>query len=251
MITAASPLGTCCSAHTTPPLPTPSIRSPSTAYVGPRAPAGQAFAAQEEDEDQERPGQHVAKAADQHGRHALQRHLDGEIRRAPDDTDGGPREVGHSRRAPGGHVRVSVARCGGDRPPRGAVPAECVRLGRRGDTHAVASRALGGVQRLVRTGDEGLGIGLALRRRDDAEAASHSHFVRTEGYGRPRDHAAQHLGDDARGVGRRIRQHHQELLAAVPALQVGRPQHVPQETPGGHEHGIAGEVAMWSLMDLK
>ena len=105
MMTAASPLGTNCSAHTTPPLPIPSINRPSTANRGHSAGPGSRSPRASSAPMSTEPAMQVPDAPDEHRRDAVERDLDGEVRGSPDDADGRPRDVGSAWRPAGRHAR--------------------------------------------------------------------------------------------------------------------------------------------------
>ena len=92
--TAVSPLGTHCSANTTPPLPSTSIRKPSSA-IEPHRDGGGSFSPRTTSHAvSSAPAMRPAQPAHQRRRHRLERDADAEIRRAPDQADGDPRGVG-------------------------------------------------------------------------------------------------------------------------------------------------------------
>ena len=112
------------------------------------------------------------------------------------------------------------------------------------DSHAVAACALGLVQRGVRPAQRRTPHPPRPGGRRHPETACDLVRPSAERDGRPGQDAAEHLRDDASGVGGGVRQDEQELLAAVAALDVRAAEHLTKQPSGAREHGISGQVAV-------
>src|SRR5690606_21059387 len=109
-----------------------------------------------------------------------------------------------------------------ERPSARVMPALAVAghgHGVGGHAHGVAAMLLGHVERVLRAADERLHVDLALKRLRETEAGRDGQRL-TGPWHRPFGNLpAERFGDATRADLRRLGQQHQELVAAVPALE--------------------------------